>query len=169
MLDHHLAQVNLALPKEPLDSPLLRDFVAALEPVNAAADASPGFVWRLQTEDGDATAIRAFDDDRLIINMSVWESLEALRGFVYRSGVHLDVLRHRRDWFECMSEAHMALWWIPVGSLPSIADAEQRVCLLREHGPSQEAFTFRTHFPPPAIDNAAAHAIDDDRRLCPSG
>ena len=90
----HLAQVNIALPREPLDAPLLADFVAALAPVNAVADASPGFVWRLQTEDGDATAIRAFGDDRLIVNMSVWESVEALRGFVYGEA-HAAVIRRR--------------------------------------------------------------------------
>ena len=100
----HLAQVNIALPREPLDAPLLADFVAALAPVNAVADASPGFVWRLQTEDGDATAIRAFGDDRLIVNMSVWESVEALRGFVYGEA-HAAVLRRRREWFERLGRA----------------------------------------------------------------
>jgi heme-degrading monooxygenase HmoA len=113
MTRFHIAQVNLALPREPLDSELLREFVEALEPVNALADASPGFVWRLQTEDGDATAIRAFDDDRLIVNMSVWDSIEALRAFVY-SGAHVAVMRRRREWFERI-ESHLALWWLPAG------------------------------------------------------
>src|ERR671930_768101 len=104
----HLAQLNIALPREPLDAPLLAEFVARLEPVNAQADASPGFVWRLQTEDGDATGIRAFGDDRLIVNMSVWESLEALRAFV-DSGGHVAVMRRRREWFERI-ESHLVLW-----------------------------------------------------------
>src|SRR3954451_571913 len=108
----HLAQLNIALPKEPLDAPLLAEFVAALEPVNAAADAAPGFVWRLQTDEGDATGIRAFGDDRLIVNMSTWVSLEALRAFVYTNGVHKAVLGRRREWFERM-DAYLCLWWVP--------------------------------------------------------
>ena len=100
---HHLAQVNVALPLEPLDSPRLAAFVEALAPVNAVADASPGFVWRLQTDAGDATAIRAFGDDRLIVNMSVWESVEALRAFAY-GDAHAAVLRRRRDWFARLGE-----------------------------------------------------------------
>ena len=119
MSGHNLAQVNIALPREPLDSALLADFVAALDPVNALADAADGFVWRLQTEDGDATAIRAFGDDRLIVNMSVWESLEALRGFVY-SGPHLEVMRRRREWFERIGTPILALWWVPAGTLPTV-------------------------------------------------
>ncbi len=96
--DWHVAQVNIGIPVEPLDTPALEGFVAMLEPVNALADSAPGFVWRLQTEEGDATSIRAFDDDRMIINMSVWESIEALWEFVY-DGRHLEVMRRRREWF----------------------------------------------------------------------
>ena len=114
---YHLAQVNIALPQAPLDSERLAGFVERLEPVNTLADAAPGFVWRLQTEDGDATGIRAFGDDRLIVNMSVWSSLEALRHFVFRSG-HADVLRRRKEWFESMPQLISALWWIPVRTTP---------------------------------------------------
>ena len=138
----HLAQVNIALPREPLELPLLAEFVAALEGVNALADRSPGFVWRLQTDDGDATGIRAFGDDRLIVNMSVWESLEALRAFVY-SGDHLAVMRRRRQWFERMGEVFLALWWVSIGHIPSVSEAEERLEHLREHGPTPYAFTFR--------------------------
>jgi len=106
-----LAQVNVAVLRAPIDSPQLAAFVEQLEPVNALADDAQGFVWRLQTEDGDATAIRAFDDDRIIVNMSVWESVEALGEFVFGSG-HLDVLRRRREWFEKMATAYVALWWL---------------------------------------------------------
>jgi Domain of unknown function (DUF3291) len=147
----HLAQVNVALPREPLDAPLLADFVAALAPVNAVADASPGFVWRLQTEEGDATAVRAFGDDRLIVNMSVWESLEALRAFVYGPD-HAAVLRRRRQWFERLGAPETALWWVPAGTVPAIAEAEERLAHLRAHGPTPHAFTLRepTTPPPPA-------------------
>jgi hypothetical protein len=155
-----LAQVNIAIPKEPLESELLRDFVEQLDPVNAAADAAPGFVWRLQTDDGDATAVRGFGDDRVIINMSVWESLEALRAFAYEDQQHLPVLRRRREWFEHLGEAYMVLWWVESGHIPTIAEAEERLTLLRAAGPSPDAFTFKDSFPPPDVPPAA---VDDDR------
>jgi heme-degrading monooxygenase HmoA len=163
---HHVAQINIALPHGPLDSPPLRDFVAQLEPVNAVADAAPGFVWRLQTEDGDATAIRAFDDDRLIVNMSVWESLEALREFVYRGEAHRAVLRRRRDWFAQLGEMHTALWWVEAGHRPTVLEAEERLDALRRLGPTPEAFTFQRAFPPPG--DPAHGPVVDDRRLCPA-
>ncbi len=152
-VDHVLAQVNIGRLRAPLDSPQLAGFVTALDPVNALADAAPGFVWRLQTEDGNATAVRAFEWDQagsagVIMNMSVWESPEALAAFVYSAG-HRRVLQRRREWFERMAEAYTALWWIPRGTVPSTADAEHRVRLLRQHGPTPDAFTFRMLFPPP--------------------
>ena len=147
----HLAQVNIALPREPLDTPALADFVALLEPVNALADSAPGFVWRLQTDEGDATSIRAFDDERLIINMSVWESVEALWAFVY-SGEHLAVMRRRREWMERIEATYLALWWIRAGTLPTVEEAKERIELLSERGPSAEAFTFKQRFlAPPAV------------------
>jgi Domain of unknown function (DUF3291) len=152
-VDYLLAQVNIARLQAPLDSPVLADFVAALDPVNAAADAAPGFVWRLQTEDGNATSVRAFEWDEagsagVIVNLSVWESVEALAGFAY-SGAHRRVLRRRRQWFVPMAEAYTALWWIPRGSIPATGDAEERVQHLRAHGPTPHAFTLRVHFPAP--------------------
>jgi heme-degrading monooxygenase HmoA len=158
-----IAQLNIALPVAPLDGPELAGFVAALEPVNALADAAPGFVWRLQTEDGDATAVRGFGDDRLIVNMSVWESLEALGAFVY-SGPHREVLVQRRQWFARMGEAFQVLWWVPDGVRPSVADAEQRLDHLRAHGPTPHAFTFRTPFPAPD----ARPVRSDDDWFCPA-
>ena len=150
----HLAQVNVALPLEPLDSPRMAAFMAALEPVNAVADASRGFVWRLQTEDGDATAIRAFGG-RLMINMSVWESVEALRAYVY-GDAHAAVLRRRREWFARLGEPETALWWIPAGAIPTIADAEERLGHLRARGPSPRAFTLREPRPAPSSPAAAS-------------
>ena len=152
-VDYLLAQVNIARMREPLDSPLLAGFVAALDPVNALADAAPGFVWRLKTEDGNATAVRAFEWDRagsagVLINMSVWESVETLAAFVY-SDAHREVMRQRRSWFERMAVAHTALWWIPRGHLPTPAEAEERVIHLRVYGPTAHAFSLREHFPPP--------------------
>lgn len=144
-----IAQVNIALPVVPLTEPELAWFVEALESVNATADAAPGFRWRLQTEDGDATAIRGFDDDRMIVNMSVWASVEALADFAYRDAAHVAVLRRRRDGFRRLGEAHQALWWVRAGHRPTVAEAEERVSWLRTHGPTPRAFTFRQTFPPP--------------------
>lgn len=146
MRDFHLAQVNVARLSAPLDSPQLADFVANLEPINAVADASEGFVWRLQTEAGDATALRFMDDDWLIVNMSVWKSLETLRSYVYRSR-HADVLRRRQEWFDRMVEAHVALWWIEAGTLPTLDDARERLLRLRADGPTPDAFTLKEPYP----------------------
>src|SRR5215467_13149894 len=170
-VDYLLAQVNIARMREPLDSPLLAGFVADLGPVNAMADAAPGFVWRLQTEDGNATAVRAFEWDAagsagVIINMSVWESVEALAAFVY-SPDHARVLRRRREWFEPIREAYTALWWIPAGTTPTVAQAEERVLHLRASGPTPRAFTLRTHFPPPDAADLGPRAGRDDW-MCPA-
>jgi hypothetical protein len=149
-----VAQVNIGRLVAPLDSPRLADFVAGLEPVNAVADAAPGFVWRLQTEDGDATALRAFEDDAegadggILLNMSVWESVEALASFVY-GDAHRAVLRRRREWFEQLKDVYAALWWVPRGHIPTITEAEERLWHLRAHGPAPHAFTLKVHFPPP--------------------
>jgi hypothetical protein len=144
----HLAQVNVARLRAPLDSPTMQAFVDGLEPINALADNSVGFVWRLQTDDGDATALRVFDDDMLIVNMSVWESVEALGAFVFRTE-HADYLRRRSEWFERLADSSTALWWIAAGAAPTIDDAKQRLELLRRNGPMPEAFTLRATFPPP--------------------
>ena len=166
-----LAQVNIGRLRAPVDSPALADFMASLDPVNAVADATPGFIWRLQTEDGNATAIQAFEWDAggsagVIINMSVWESVEALAEFVYSTD-HRSVLRRRREWFEPMREAYTALWWIPRGTIPTVADAEDKVRYLREHGPSPEAFTLKMHFPPPDQSDGVP-ARGRDEWMCPA-
>jgi hypothetical protein len=130
---HELAQLNIAVMKEPLESPSMADFVANLDRINALAEAAPGFVWRLQTDDGDATALRPLGDNTLV-NMSVWRDSESLSRYVYQSA-HVEVMRRRREWFE----RHR----------PSIDEALGRLALLRQHGPSREAFNFGTAFPPP--------------------
>ena len=151
----HLAQLNVATLAAPIDSPRLASFVERLEPVNALAERSPGFVWRLQGEGGDATSILAFDDARIIVNLTVWESLETLRDYVF-SSEHADVLRRRREWFEPMVEAHLALWWIPAGEIPTVDEAKARLETLRRNGPTVEAFTFRQPFPAPSADQTPA-------------
>lgn len=160
-----LAQLNIGLPVAPVESQQLAEFMAALDPINAIADASPGFVWRLQTETGNATSIHCFGDDRLIVNMSVWTSLEALGDFVFRSA-HVEVTRRRREWFEPMSVAYTVLWWVPAGHQPSVDEAEDRLVDLRENGPTARAFTFRAPHPPPDSTTAIEPATGD--WLCPA-
>jgi hypothetical protein len=146
----HIAQINIGTAVGPVDGPLLADFHALLDPVNALADAAPGFVWRLQTEAGNATALRPYDDDRIIVNMSVWESIDALRAFVY-GGIHVGVMRRRREWFERFPTSYLALWWVPAGVVPTVEDAKPRLRSLDAHGPTPYAFTFRQTFAPEPV------------------
>ncbi|MCX4813824.1 DUF3291 domain-containing protein [Streptomyces sp. NBC_01239] len=143
---YQLAQANLGRLRFPLDSPELADFVAALDPVNATADTAGGFVWRLQSDSGNATDVPVLGDDWLIINMSVWRDTDALTAFMYQ-GEHRELLARRREWFERVREAMTVLWWVPAGHHPTVAEAEERLLHLRVHGPTPYAFTLRTSFP----------------------
>ncbi len=145
---YHIAQYNLARLVAPLDDPLIADFVADLDRINQLGDRSPGFVWRHQTEDGNSTSIRVRGDPLILINFSVWESIESLFDYTYRSA-HSEVYRRRREWFEAPAEAHLVLWWVPVGHTPTVAEGEDRLDHLRAHGPTPEAFTFKQRFPAP--------------------
>lgn len=146
----HLAQINIGRMRAPLDDPSMAGFMTNLDRINALAERSAGFVWRLQTEAGNATDVRPFDDERIIINMSVWESTQTLKAYVYGTA-HAEFLRHRREWFERFDRAFLALWWIPVGHIPSIDEAKERLALIDAHGPTPAAFTLTTMFPPEAI------------------
>ena len=145
MSDYHLAQINIARMLAPVDDPLLVEFVAQLAPVNSLADQSPGFVWRLQTESGDATSLKVYDDDMIIVNLTVWENVEALREFVYKS-THSGVMRDRKKWFEKFDGPYYAMWWVPAGHIPSTQEAKERLEYLREHGDSPFAFSFKNIF-----------------------
>lgn len=140
--------MNVARLLHGLDAPETAGFVAALAPVNALADAAPGFVWRLQTDSGDATAIRVFADDAIIVNLSVWDSLQAFRAFVY-GGQHLGVVRKRLEWFERPRGPHAVLWWVEPGTRPTPEDGARRLTLLTDAGPSAEAFDLQHPLPPP--------------------
>jgi heme-degrading monooxygenase HmoA len=145
---HHLAELNIARAVGPIDSPSMADFVANLARVNAIGDASPGFVWRLQDDSGAATSIRAFDDPRVIVNLTVWQDAEALRAYAYHSD-HLEVLRRRREWFIPLDGPSLVLWWIPAGHRPTVEEAKARLEHLAAHGPTPRAFTLKTSFPTP--------------------
>jgi len=147
MPGYHIAQVNIGRVLAPLDDAVMAGFVGRLDEINALADRSPGFVWRLQTSEGNATYLRPYDDDRVLLNMSVWTSIEALRQYVYHTA-HAELLRQRQAWFEKFTSAYTALWWVPAGHIPSIDEAKKRLAYLNDHGPTQFAFTFKMIFQP---------------------
>lgn len=148
MTDFHIAQFNIARARAAMDDPLMAGFMARLDAINAVADASPGFVWRLQDDTGNATALSAYDDPRIIVNLSVWRSLEDPRAFVYRSA-HAPVMAQRRGWFEPFGGPFMVLWWVAAGSVPDVAEAKARLATLAAAGPTADAFTFKQPFPAP--------------------
>jgi hypothetical protein len=159
----HLAQVNVGRLRAPMDDPIIDDFRMSLESINALAETSPGYVWRLQDESGNATGIKPFEDDLEIVNLTVWESIDALADFTYRSG-HVALLRRRRDFFEAAVQPILCLWWIPEGAIPTVEEAIARLEHLRAYGPTPTAFTFRHRFAPNG-DNAE---VGNDRDTCPA-
>jgi hypothetical protein len=145
----HLAQMNIGRVRGPLNDPIMADFVAQLDAINALAEASPGFVWRLQGDGGESSSyLRAYPDPLLLVNLTVWESPEALHVYTYRSD-HAAVFRRRKEWFEPSERPTVVLWWLPAGQLPSIEDGKTRLEHLWAHGPTPFAFTFRQQFPQP--------------------
>jgi hypothetical protein len=164
MSRHQLAQLNIAELKAPIDSPQLKDFVDNLDRINALAEASPGFVWRLKGEGNDATSLRPLGEN-VIVNMSVWQNVSALRDFVYKTA-HVQILKRKREWFTRMADAYMCLWWVPEGHEPTVAEAAERLDHLREHGPTTESFTFVEAFAAPdAINAGKPFSIKD---ACPA-
>lgn len=147
--NYHLAQANIARMRAPLDDPIMEGFTSRLEPLNALADSSPGFVWRLQTDEGDATSLRVFDDELTLFNLTVWESIEALESYVYKTS-HVGAVQKRAEWFERPSKSPLVLWWIQAGHIPTEAEAKDRLEMLWENGPTAAAFTFRSRFDPGA-------------------
>lgn len=161
MEEYGLAQVNIARMLAPIDSPVMADFVKNLDRINELAEKSPGFIWRLQGEENNATALRVFDDDFLIINMSVWESKNALFNFTY-SSAHVEILKRKKEWFHNMAEIHMALWYVEAGHNPSPEEAKQRLSYLNEHGESPYAFTFKSMY---VMDDFIAYSSKPSNRL----
>ena len=157
MGQYHIAQVNIGRVKAPVEDPIMAGFVARLDEINALAECSPGFVWRLQTSEGNATYFRPYpEDDRILINMSVWQTIESLRHYVYQTA-HAELLRQRQAWFEKFAGSYTALWWVPAGHRPGMDEATKRLAHLEKHGPTQFAFTFKATFEP---DEQFQKAID---------
>jgi hypothetical protein len=163
MSKFELAQMNIALLREPLDAPSMAGFVASLEPINALAERSPGFVWRLKDDGGNATAYRPFGDN-VLFNMSAWSDVASLRDYAFTSA-HVEIMRRRREWFERMSQANAALWWIARGHRPTIAEAIERLEHLRAFGATPRAFTFKEAFLPPGAASDSVVSFDD---ACPA-
>lgn len=147
---YQLAQVNIARMLAPLTEPLMAGFVAQLDAINALADSSPGFVWRLQTPEGNATALRPFEDDLILVNLSLWASLADLSTFVYKSR-HRQVLQQRHQWFQRFDGPYLALWWVPSGHIPCVEEAKERLAYLRAHGETPYAFSLKKPFPAPEV------------------
>jgi Domain of unknown function (DUF3291) len=147
---YHIAQVNIALMRAALEDPLMAEFVASLDEINALADGSPGFVWRLQTDQGNATNFRPYGDERILFNLSVWESIEELRTYVYKSA-HGEIMQKRRQWFDKFEGMYFALWWVEAGHIPDVMEAKQKLDYLNEHGASDRAFDFKNFFPSPEL------------------
>jgi hypothetical protein len=147
-MDWRLAQLNIARMKFAADAPEMADFNAALDPVNAAADGSRGFIWRLESDDAGASGDWVFNDPAWLVNLTLWSDLDSLLTFV-RSEGHLAIMKRRKEWFEPVEEETMVLWWIPAGTLPSVSEAQRRLETIRAVGPSSRAFSFKDPFPPP--------------------
>lgn len=146
--DYHLAQLNIGKTLAPLDSPQLQEFVDNLERINAIAEATEGFVWRLQDDSGNATDISAYDDPDIIVNLSVWRDVASLKQFMFKTD-HATFLQRRGEWFEKAKTATYVLWWVPAGHIPSLEEAKQRLMRLQELGDSPEAFSMRKPFAAP--------------------
>lgn len=151
----HLAQLNIGRIRAPMNDPIMAEFAAALDEINALAEATPGFVWRLKESNGNATSIAAYPDPLVLVNMSVWTDVASLQGFAFRSA-HGKFFARRQAWFEKHDGASAVLWWIPAGHLPSIEEAKTRLAMLDTNGPAPDAFTFRQSFPPPSAAKAAS-------------
>ena len=154
-MEFHLAQVNIAKMLAPIDSPIMAEFVANLDRINALAENSEGFVWRLKDDSNSATSIKVYNDDLIIVNMSVWEHLENLFQYVYQSA-HVEIFKRRKEWFEKMSEMHMVLWYVPAGHKPSVNEAVEKLNFLRKNGETPLAFTFKKRF---TAEEAASYQV----------
>lgn len=150
-MTYHLVELNIARITQPLDSEESAEFVAALGPINELAEATPGFVWRLTDEDGQSSSyvpLEGVDDDQVIVNYSIWEDMESLRHFMFKSG-HAIYMRRRREWFDAHTETDTVCWWAPAGTIPPLGEAYERLLHLREHGPSERGWELNRPMDPP--------------------
>lgn len=147
LMTYQIAQVNIARMLAPLDTPTMADFVNNLDQINALAEAAPGFIWRLVGDGNDATSLRPFPDDWMIVNMSVWQDIDSLYQFTYYSE-HTAFYRRRGEWFEKLGKPVFVMWWVPAGHIPTIQEAKDKLDHLEQHGATPLAFTFKQRFSP---------------------
>ena len=148
MTEYHLAQLNIATALASMDSGVMKDFAENLERINGIGEASPGFVWRLKDDSGDATSIQVYDDPNILVNLTVWQDADALKYFLFKTD-HAQFLKRKKEWFKPVREANYVLWWVPVGHIPNVLEAKAKLEYLREHGDSPQAFSFKKLFPAP--------------------
>lgn len=144
-MEYQLAELNIGRMLAPIDSEIMKDFVLNLDAINALAESSPGFVWRYTSDGNNATSTRIFDDDYLIVNMSVWKDMDTLFDYVYKSA-HVEIFKRRKEWFQKMDSMYMVMWYVPAGKIPSVEEALERLIYLREHEATPYAFTFKKSF-----------------------
>ena len=147
-MTYHIASYNIAKASYPMDDIRMKGFNDAIDQVNAEAERSPGFIWRLQDESGNATNIQIYNDPKMLVNLSVWKSIDDLKDYLY-NGDHLAIFVRKKEWFEPMKTAHMVLWWVKAGSIPTAEEGKAKLEYLIEHGASEEAFGFREMYPCP--------------------
>ena len=149
MPQYHIAEINIARMKGvDINDPIMKEFADNLDAVNAIAEKSPGFVWRLKDDSNNATSFNPYNDEQILINVSVWENIETLEDFMYRT-FHSEFLRRRKEWFKTYGTAHTAMWWVPVGHVPTLQEAVENLSHRQKHGPSEIAFDFRNKYPAP--------------------
>jgi len=151
MSQYFIAEINIAKMKGvDINDPIMKEFVENLDAVNQIAEKSEGFVWRLKDENNNATSLNPYNDETIIINVSVWKSIETLENFMYRT-FHSDFLKRRKEWFLTYGSAHTAMWWIPEGHIPTMQEAVEKLSFLQTNGPSPNSFDFRHKFPAPSV------------------
>ncbi len=166
----HIAEINVGRLLYPADDPRVAEFIDNLDAINALAESSPGFVWRLKDEgSNNATSISAYEDPTILVNMSVWETPEALHGYVYKT-MHRRFLQRRKEWFQLFGAQYVALWWVADGHMPNVNEGQRRLAHLQKFGPTAHAFTFRALFPPaeagPIGDVGDGRAAPEAYRIC---
>ena len=149
MAKYQLAQINIGRIKGAgIDDPIMKEFVDNLDAINRLAETSAGFIWRLKSDDNNATSFNPYNDEQVIINISVWENIESLENYVFKT-LHADFLRRRKEWFQKFGKVTTAMWWIREGEFPSVEEAVDKLARLQQEGPTSSIFDFKSKFPPP--------------------
>ena len=151
MPNYQLAQINIAkMNGVNINDPVMKEFVDNLILINSLAESSDGFVWRLKGENNNATNLNPYNDEQIIVNISVWQSIEHLEHYVYKT-MHTEFLKRRKEWFQKFGKAYYALWWIVKDEYPTVAEAISKLTYMQQNGATQEAFDFKNRFKTPVL------------------